>query len=274
MNESWLWRSYSRGFEDLVWWWLAFLLQFCINRHSATNKWNWCHVRSGRVALWGRKREQRKRLANLHSPAEQMEHLPSICMRHMAASLSPWPRAMGLWPWDSMEENGPSLSCVGKALFLGWEKWLQYSRLWLSQWRNASRLSNTCLGACSVSKWCMGGGGDMRKCHKDTSVSQADASEKRSAFRDGWKLGKKELFWFFSQGCVGEYKIIATFTCPNVTANILIDIKLFCRFIYLPSSFVWNWTTMQSFSIWCTKNSNGSNSHLIIQLTFILFQGN
>lgn len=191
MNKSCRRRSYSGRVGGLcVGRWLAFLLQFCINRHSATNKWNWCHVRSGRVALWGRKREQRKRLANLHSPAEQMEHLPSICMRHTAASLSPWPLAMGFWPWDSIEENGTSLSCDGKALFLGWEKWLQYSRLGLNLWRNAYPLPNTCLGACNVSKWCMGGG-DMRKCHKDTSVSQADALEKRTAFREGWTLGKK-----------------------------------------------------------------------------------
>lgn len=57
MNKSCLRRSYSGRVGVLgVGRWLAFLLQFCINRHSATNKWNWCHVRSGRVALWGRKR--------------------------------------------------------------------------------------------------------------------------------------------------------------------------------------------------------------------------
>lgn len=92
--------------------WLAFLLWFCINRHSATNKWNWCHVRSGRAALWGRKRERRKRLGYLHSAEEQMERLSSICMRQTAASLSPWPLLWGCDLWAQWKRMGPVWAVV------------------------------------------------------------------------------------------------------------------------------------------------------------------
>lgn len=34
--------------------------------------------------------------------------------------------AMGLWPWDWMEENGTSLSCGVKAWSYGWEKGLSF----------------------------------------------------------------------------------------------------------------------------------------------------
>lgn len=139
--------------RDFGWQWLAFLLWFSINRHSATNKWNWCHVRSGRVALWGRKREQWKRLVYLHSAAEQMERLSSICMRQAVASLSPWPL---LWDCDlrlnGREWDQSELWCWGFIPGLGKvvePSWLQYSRLWLRLWRNASLFCNTCLLTCN-----------------------------------------------------------------------------------------------------------------------------
>ena len=133
------------GLWDFLQRWLAFLLRFSINRHSAANKWNWCHVRSGRVVLWGRKREQRKKLVYLHSAAEQMERLSSICMRQAAASLSPWPL---LWDsdlgtqWKRMGQVWAVVlrlyAVAGKS---GWAAWLHRSRPRFRQWRNATPFS-------------------------------------------------------------------------------------------------------------------------------------
>lgn len=116
--------GWGLGCGIFLWEWLAFLLWFCINRHSATNKWNWCHVRSGRVALWGRKREPEKEACVFAfcSGADGA----SVIHMHEAGGCQPITLTLviGLWPWASIEKNGTSQSCGVKALAHGWEKWL------------------------------------------------------------------------------------------------------------------------------------------------------
>lgn len=132
---------------------LHFYYGFCINRQSATNKWNWCHVRSGRVALWGRKRDGERGLGIciLQWNRWSVCHPYAWGGRLPAYHLDPCYGAVTL---DSMEENGTRLSRGVRALSLragksGRSSWLQYSELWLGLWRNATLLSNTCLVACS-----------------------------------------------------------------------------------------------------------------------------
>ncbi|TNN59621.1 hypothetical protein EYF80_030193 [Liparis tanakae] len=84
-----------------------------------------------------------------------------------------------------MEENGSSLSGAGEALSRGWEQRLSLVTPVSRLRRNAALLSNTC-PLTGSSCWQMmdgGRGGRRGKCHKDTSVAEADAFAKKSLFQ-------------------------------------------------------------------------------------------
>lgn len=100
--------------------------------------------------------------------------------------------AMQLWPWTQWKRMGPVWAVVLRLYPEAGKRdeasWLLYSKLWLRLWRNATLSSNTCLVTCGCMLVNDGWrGGDMRKCHKDTSLSQADALEGSTAFRKGEK---------------------------------------------------------------------------------------
>lgn len=81
-----------------------------------------------------------------------------------------------------MEENGTSLSCGVRALSWGWEKWLSLvTPVFQAVVETAEECRSAPQHLPSRMQFMLANdgwrGGDVKKCHKDTSVSEADVLE-------------------------------------------------------------------------------------------------